>query len=177
MVKSTRKTLSSKTKKKWLSILQTSAEKKRRGATHPELKIVIDTNVFYSAFVSGGVTERVLVYCMDNTTIVLSDGIIGEIKYLLRDDLKMTYRWRKAVMQSIEAVCEVVDTGQAHIGDNLDAVVVRDPKDEHVVEAALRRHCDVIITGDKDLLSDGTYESTSVLSPSEFVELVVDEAA
>jgi putative PIN family toxin of toxin-antitoxin system len=45
----------------------------------------------------------------------------------------------------------------------------RDPKDDKFLELAVNRHADILITGDKDLLTLGTFENIPILKPSDFL--------
>ncbi len=84
----------------------------------------------------------------------------------LKQKAKAPYRWRKLVRQNIESISHIVAT------DFPDEAVVRDPKDEHVIAAALKTKSEIIISGDKDLLELGTYNGIAILNTSEFLEYV-----
>jgi predicted nucleic acid-binding protein len=48
-------------------------------------------------------------------------------------------------------------------------VVIRDPKDMHILAAALAERCEIIVTGDKDLLELAKYKGIHILTPAEFI--------
>lgn len=52
----------------------------------------------------------------------------------------------------------------------------RDPKDDIIIEGAVRANAEIIVSGDKDLLALGRYRSVHVLTPRQYVEksLTVD---
>jgi predicted nucleic acid-binding protein len=50
----------------------------------------------------------------------------------------------------------------------LSSPVSRDPDDDAVLAIALTGGCELIITGDKDLLALGAYEGIRILSPGAF---------
>lgn len=45
----------------------------------------------------------------------------------------------------------------------------RDPKDNHVLEAAIAANAEVIVTGDDDLLTLDPFEGVAIISPAAFV--------
>lgn len=50
--------------------------------------------------------------------------------------------------------------------------ICRDPKNDMVIECAVIAGADLIVTGDKDLLTVKTYEGIRVLTPREFLQLL-----
>lgn len=165
MVKRSPKPLPSKTKKKWLSILQSSVAKKKTGADR--LRVVIDTNVWYSAIAHGGKSETTLRYCLSNCEIVLSSEIVDELHNLLRNYLKVPYRWLNTFMRLLDDLCEIHETRTDVTIDS----PIRDPNDQHVIAAARGAKSDLMITGDKDLLELKNC-SVDIITPAEFVALI-----
>lgn len=169
MAKHSRQPLRSSQKKKWLTILRSSAVKKKIGDSDLQpLRIVVDTNIWYSAVVHGGKAEAALLYCMDNAEIVLSAEITDELYDLLRNFLKVPYRWLNAFMRLLEDVCEIIPHENASATVETD---IRDPKDMHVVAAALSSGAHAILTGDKDLLTLNS-ESLLIINSADFAELI-----
>lgn len=52
--------------------------------------------------------------------------------------------------------------------------VSRDPDDDRVIEAALAGDAAYIVTGDKDLLTLGTYEGIEIVTPARFLEVLAE---
>ena len=50
-------------------------------------------------------------------------------------------------------------------------VAIRDPKDEHVVAAALSTGCSHLVSGDQDLLTLGQIDQAQIISVKEFLSL------
>jgi putative PIN family toxin of toxin-antitoxin system len=50
--------------------------------------------------------------------------------------------------------------------------VVRDPKDAHVLEAAVAGRADYIVSGDNDLLVLARYEAVEIVTPAAFVAML-----
>jgi putative PIN family toxin of toxin-antitoxin system len=52
-------------------------------------------------------------------------------------------------------------------------VITEDPADNRILECAMAAGSDYIVTGDKDLLRLGTYDSIKILKVSDFLKAVV----
>lgn len=90
-----------------------------------------------------------MLYCLENAEIVLSVEIVDELYDLLRNLLKVPYRWLNGFMRLLEEVSEVVGADSSTTTVDTE---IRDPKDMHVIAAALSSEAQTVITGDKDLL-------------------------
>ncbi|HLF77845.1 MAG TPA: putative toxin-antitoxin system toxin component, PIN family [Dehalococcoidia bacterium] len=53
--------------------------------------------------------------------------------------------------------------------------VVRDEADKRVLEAAVAGEADYIVTGDKDLLDLGSYQSIEIVTPARFAAILAAE--
>lgn len=167
MVRRSPSPLHSSQRKKWLTILQSSAAKKKLGETSQKpLRIVLDTNVWYSAIVHGGNAEAAVLYSLENAEVVLSVEIVDELYDLLRNFLKVPYRWLNGFMRLLEEVSEVVANDSAATVET----EVRDPKDMHVLAAAVSGDVQVIITGDKDLLAL-EQDELLILNAADFISI------
>jgi putative PIN family toxin of toxin-antitoxin system len=54
--------------------------------------------------------------------------------------------------------------------------ICRDPKDDFVLECAVLGEADVIVSGDKDLLSLQTYNSIHILTPRQYLDFTFPTA-
>jgi predicted nucleic acid-binding protein len=50
------------------------------------------------------------------------------------------------------------------------AGVCRDPKDDHILECAVKARAQVLISGDKDLLTLGTFHGIRILTARQYLE-------
>lgn len=131
------------------------------------LKIVIDTNVYLSALLFGGnprkVIERAL---LDGHTVVISEEIFTEMRKVISTKFPkflVDYRAFEALLQN-QAL--LVSLGEIAVQ------VCRDPKDNMIIETALTGRCDLIVTGDEDLLSIGAYQHVRIVNPVEGLSLL-----
>jgi uncharacterized protein len=128
------------------------------------MKIVLDTNVILSALITQGLSSRVLDICIDKHQLFISPWIINEV--LLKLDLKM-----HAPTAEIERVSAFLD----NIFNNTDPKgdmpsICRDKDDNNVLLLAKSINANLIITGDKDLLSLNEYLTTKIITPRQFIE-------
>jgi len=49
--------------------------------------------------------------------------------------------------------------------------VCRDPDDDKILECAEPGNAEIVLTGDKDLLSLGAYKRTKIITPAEYLAL------
>ncbi len=52
--------------------------------------------------------------------------------------------------------------------------ICRDPNDDFILECALIGDADLIVTGDKDLLSIGVYKAIRIVTPGEYLDNTMD---
>ena len=63
------------------------------------------------------------------------------------------------------------DSGAWHpCEDSRDSKVCRDPHDDMFLECAALAKADLLVAGDKDLLTLGAYEGTRILTPSAYLK-------
>jgi uncharacterized protein len=138
------------------------------------LKVILDTNVLLSALVFGGVPQKVVTHCIDSSdvSIYLSEPIWSEInhKFLGTRVMEIAKKSKREITkQQIEQFLDVVrdNTACISIGQKFD--VCRDVKDNMFLDLAFACQADYLISGDKDLLSLETFESTKIILPSVFL--------
>ena len=137
------------------------------------LTAVLDSTVLVSAFLTeGGVSAALLRYAREGVFLVfLSEDILSETEHTL------TYsRIRARYPYTDEDLADFLNRLRlaAEIIDDLPplAGVVRDPNDDMIIAAALGARAAYIVTRDRDLLSLGTYEGITMLTPEAFIAMV-----
>ena len=133
------------------------------------MKIIIDTNLFFSAYAFDKTILKLIDSCFEKFQIFTSLEIIAEIKeVLLRDTTrnKIKNYSEEEVLNFIE---KIIDQSNIKI-PNSKLTICRDPKDNKFLELSLEVNADYIISGDKDLLELKEFQGTKILKPTEFIE-------
>ncbi|MBB5058485.1 putative PIN family toxin of toxin-antitoxin system [Granulicella aggregans] len=127
--------------------------------------VVIDTNVWISGLhFRGGSPSRALDLASERDTIAISDDLEAEIFRILITKFHWpARRVRQALDVAMKRSIRCVLQHNVH--------VCRDPKDNMFLECATLARADVLVTGDNDLLSLGSYLETRILTPSEYLDL------
>lgn len=127
-------------------------------------RVVIDTNIWLSALYFAGKPAQIInLVEEEKVTSVTSSFILDEIREKLISKFDTPRAYANGTVSYIESISERVST-KAAIFD------IRDPDDNPIIETAIKGKCKFIITGDKDLLTFGSYRSIHVVTPSEFLE-------
>jgi putative PIN family toxin of toxin-antitoxin system len=131
------------------------------------MKIFADTNVLVSAFTARGLCADLLEIILADHQLMTGEFVLQELQRVLTTKLKVPKR----------KVSDVLHFLRNHhvepIPDNPSEVKVRDEDDRWVLESALRAKADILVTGDKDLLTiSKQVPQLRIVTPREFWELV-----
>jgi putative PIN family toxin of toxin-antitoxin system len=113
------------------------------------LRVVLDTNVLYSAVVSSGKPRLLLRLGIEGRFLpVTSDLLIQEFTRVMHEEESGDYRTATLEMLALlNRSCRKVK-----VRSNLVVAVKADPSDDAVVNTALDGRADYIVTGDRHLL-------------------------
>lgn len=127
--------------------------------------VVLDTNVWISALQFAkqrGTPTRALEKAMSEDIIASCSEIESELTRVLTGK----FSWQAArVQNALDAVLARAIRVQLHG----TVKVCRDPSDDMFLECALRAKADLLIAGDKDLLTLGSYKGKRILTPAEYL--------
>ena len=135
------------------------------------LNAVVDASVLVSAFLfPQSAPGQVLSLARDRVfSMHLSPILIEETRRsLLNPRLRNAYGHRE---EDVVAWCaDLPQAGHVFFGRLPDIdQVCRDPDDDHVLAAAVAVKANLIVTGDKDLLTLGQFQGIRILPPQAFL--------
>jgi uncharacterized protein len=128
------------------------------------LRIVLDTNVYFSAFTTRGVTFAIWRAALNRRYVfVVSPAIIGEIAGVLRavadwDESRIVRR-----LKLLAKLAEIVSPTRTL------RVVIADPDDDRIVECAVAGKADMIVSGDRHLTKLKAFEGIAIVRPADFL--------
>jgi putative PIN family toxin of toxin-antitoxin system len=131
------------------------------------MKIFADTNVLVSAFTARGLCADLLEVILADHQLMTGEFVLQELHRVLVEKLKVPER----------SVSDVIQFLRMHhiepIPDKPSGIKVSDEDDRWVLESAIRAKADILVTGDKDLLTISKKVShLKIISPRGFWELL-----
>jgi putative PIN family toxin of toxin-antitoxin system len=129
------------------------------------VRVVFDTNIFISAFITpGGRAETALLRAVHGeVTLFTSIPILTETAGKLREKFKWNDEHITAAVRHAAAVATVVKPA-------VTLAVLADEPDNRILECALEAKAEIIVTGDRHLLGLGEYEGVKIITLAEFLE-------
>ena len=129
-------------------------------------RVVLDTNVYYSALhtpgsrlealIEAGVRER-------KYHLIASPFILHELYEKLIEE----FLWEEA--RALAVVKKIVRAAERVNPKTVTAVIADDPDDNHILACALAGHADLLVSGDRHLLSLKNYEDIPIVRPRDFL--------
>ncbi len=126
------------------------------------MKVVLDANVVVAAFATQGLCWGLFELCLEKHRLVFSEELLREIHDALRQKIKLPAQETEKVVAFLKHTAQMVSVQSVPSG------LCRDPDDAKVLGTALAGDADVLVTGDKDLLSLEKFQGISILSPRTF---------
>lgn len=131
------------------------------------IKVIIDANVFISGLLFGGNPDRILKMWSENNFILcISPQLQAEIINILHNKFKVHEDFSNRFLSGLN------EHSQKYIPHS-KVKVVRDARDNYLLELAEESQADFLITGDKDLLTLKEYKLTKIISPIEFLQKLI----
>lgn len=128
------------------------------------MKIVLDTNIYIAAALNESGLSRDIIEIttqISSITIITSDPILDE----LRNKLKVKFHWEEHrinfYIDNIKKITDIVSVKEK-------LTVVRDPKDNKILECALAGEADLIVTMDQDLIKLKNFRGVAIIHPKTF---------
>ena len=130
------------------------------------MRVLLDTNVLFAAFVTHGVCAGLYEECLLQAEIVASNHILTELAEKLVSKGKFTKREAQQVVRAVRKDAELVSPAP------LVQPICRDPDDDWILATAVAGKADVIVTGDKDLLVLKRFRNIPIAGPRGFLEML-----
>ena len=128
------------------------------------MKIVFDTNVLLSAFITQGLSTRVLDICIDYHQLFISKFIMSEVIEKLEKKFKVKNK-------EIIKIKNFLNNAFSNIEPKSEKpLICRDKDDNNILHLADYINADIIITGDNDLLDLKEFNKIDIISPRQFME-------
>ena len=126
------------------------------------MRVFVDTNVWIAGLISRGTCSDLLEHLIVQHTILVSEGVVGEIERVLSEKFEYSGDRIREVLDWIDDVAASVETpaDPPRLTDDRD--------DDFVLQAALDAGAEVVVTGDADLLDVADEVDTTILLPAEF---------
>lgn len=130
------------------------------------LKAVVDTNIFVSALIGSPTCKEIKDHLLKGRFILLVSGaMLGELLETVAES-----KFEKLMKaEDVKELTAFIESRTMSVASAQAVTACRDPKDNFILECAVAGNADVIVTGDKDLLSMKIFEGIEIIPPREFV--------
>ena len=134
--------------------------------------VVLDTNIVVSALIWGGTPCKLLQLATDgDIELYTSPALLTELREVLaREHLaSRLVRQRSTVEQATSIYGELAISVSPL---STARVVPGDADDDHVIAAACAAKADLVVSGDRHLLSMGSYQGIDIVSAAAAIETI-----
>lgn len=133
----------------------------------PRQRLVLDTNALVNRLLlPTSVPARAVRKAFDHGQLLVSDATMNELADVLsrkKFDSYVTLGEREHFIRLLGRIAEFVPIVQR-------IRVWRDPKDDLILEVAVNGSADLIVTGDRDLLSLERFHNIPIVSPAAYLK-------
>jgi putative PIN family toxin of toxin-antitoxin system len=123
--------------------------------------VFLDTNVLASGFGTRGLCADVVREVLAKHELLTCRQVLDELDRALTEKFEVPAAEVAAIHELLSMSCVTQTPGQASFG-------LRDAADEQIVAAAVASAADVLVTGDKDILTVRAKLPLPVADPREF---------
>ncbi len=128
------------------------------------LKVVIDTNVFISGIVFGGIPRKIIeAWLTKHYIFCLSPELKAEILIKLEKKFSLP-------QEAMTKIIESLDTYSQKYIPTQHVTMCKDPQDNFLLELADEAKADYLVSGDKLVVAMKVYKNTKIISPREFFD-------
>ena len=138
------------------------------------MRLVLDTNVVVSALVWGGVPYKLIeAAAAGDIELVTSPALLAALRDVLgRVHLVSRLAQQRSTVDETIALYAELAIGVSPLAT--PRVVPGDVDDDHVIAAAVAGSANVVVSGDRHLLSLGSHQGIGIVNAAEAVRRVED---
>jgi putative PIN family toxin of toxin-antitoxin system len=135
-----------------------------------KIKIVLDTNIWISYLISKNSNQWDTLIFSDKIQIIYSEKLLNEfIEVTQRDKFRKFFS-----LEDLEVILKFLGDFAIFVESiGKKYTLCRDLKDNFLLDLAVTAEADFLVTGDKDLLEIKTLENVKILSPTDFINLIL----
>jgi putative PIN family toxin of toxin-antitoxin system len=132
------------------------------------MKLVLDTNIFISAFYWDGNSQQVINRIIEGLDeLYITNEIVNEIADVMgRPKFKTKPEIIERYIRTIEKIGKKVFITGTIKG------ICRDKDDDVIIECGLLSSADYLITGDSDLLVIHEYQQMKIITIKDFIDII-----
>ena len=131
------------------------------------LRVVIDTNVVVSAIVWDGKPRELVLKLLEQHTVILSSQMLAELNDVISRD-----KFGVKTFQVKRFLADLTNKSKIVHSVGLFKIIVEDPDDNNILDAAYSGKADYIVTGDKHLLALGKFKRTKIITVNNMLEII-----
>lgn len=132
------------------------------------IRVVVDTNVWISFLIGKRLRSLLKLVADRSVTLVFAPQLIREIETVTSRPSLSKYFASNDVRAMIKLLKQIGEEYLVEPINNFEP----DPKDSFLLDLLSASAADYLVTGDKALLRYRTFESTLIISPSEFEKIL-----
>jgi len=132
--------------------------------------VVLDTNVLVSALIDAGKPRKLVLLLLDKHTVILSRQILAELADVVsRDKFSVTSSQVDRFVSNLVRLSKIVSDNTRF------KVLLDDPDDDIVINAAHTGRADFIVTGDRHLLALDHFKKTKIVNVKQMQDILQQE--
>ncbi|MSU28205.1 MAG: putative toxin-antitoxin system toxin component, PIN family [Pedosphaera sp.] len=131
------------------------------------MRILLDTNVWLAILTTDGQCRRGWRAARSGSQVFASPQVLGELEDKLRLKFGFSARHARLLTHFVRRQSTLVEPALPL------PTVCRDGADNGILAAALAGRCELLVTGDQDLLVLEEFQGMHIVTPAEFAKRVM----
>jgi uncharacterized protein len=134
------------------------------------VRVVLDTNVLVSALIDAGKPRKLVLELLDKHTVILSRQMLAELADVIsRDKFTVTSSQVDRFVSNLVRLSKMVPDNTRF------KVLLDDPDDDVVINAAYTGRADFIVTGDSHLLALDHFKKTKIVNVKQMQDILMQQ--